>query len=370
MKTKRLLTKITIAGLAVSLLVPLTVQAATLTNRSATVSSSAGSASGVTYTLKFNAGTAGNVGSVQFEICDSPLETVPCAASASPGVNSNGASLAAGTLAGTFGGTNWSTPIWTRGAQTGPGASGTSVRFSASAQTNVATSDQATVTLTNVVNPTGDNQKYYLRITTYSDTGWTTEVDFGGIALSTAQQITVSGTMPESLVFCVGTSGTDCTNITGNSVDLGTFSPTSTNTGISLMSVSTNATSGYAITINGTTLTSGANTIAAMGAQSLNSAACLPSCTSTTGTSQFGSNVRANTTPSVGANVSGSGTGTGSGGYNTVNSFRFFNGDTVAGAAGPTAANLFTNSYIVNVAGDQAAGTYTATMTYICTATF
>jgi hypothetical protein len=35
-----------------------------------------------------------------------------------------------------------------------------------------------------------------------------------------------------------------------------------------------------------------------------------------------------------------------------------------------TQANLFTNSYIVNVGGDQAAGVYTGTMTYICTATF
>jgi hypothetical protein len=42
----------------------------------------------------------------------------------------------------------------------------------------------------------------------------------------------------------------------------------------------------------------------------------------------------------------------------------------VASVAGVSAANLFTNSYIVNVGGDQAAGVYTATLTYICTATF
>jgi len=54
--------------------------------------------------------------------------------------------------------------------------------------------------------------------------------------------------------------------------------------------------------------------------------------------------------------VTGPGTATGSGGYNTANSFRFFSGDTVAGVAGVTKSNLFTNSYIVNVGGDQAAG--------------
>jgi hypothetical protein len=72
----------------------------------------------------------------------------------------------------------------------------------------------------------------------------------------------------------------------------------------------------------------------------------------------------------VGTDVSGSGTATGFGGYDTVNSFRYFNGDTVASAGGVTNSNLFTNSYMVNVDGSQAAGLYTATMTYICTATF
>jgi len=176
--------------------------------------------------------------------------------------------------------------------------------------------------------------------------------------------------MPESLVFCVGTSGTDCTNMTGTSVALGTFSPASTNTGTSLMSASTNASFGYVITISGTTLASGSNTIAAMGTQSLNSNGCAPSCSSSVGVSQFGMNVRDNTTPNVGADVSGAGLGAGVGGYDTPDSFRFFTSDTVASSSGPTKSNLFTNSYIVNVAGDQAAGLYAATMTYICTATF
>jgi hypothetical protein len=42
----------------------------------------------------------------------------------------------------------------------------------------------------------------------------------------------------------------------------------------------------------------------------------------------------------------------------------------VASAALPTNANTFTSSYIVNIGGAQAAGVYTATMTYICTASF
>jgi hypothetical protein len=153
-------------------------------------------------------------------------------------------------------------------------------------------------------------------------------------------------------------------------VNLGTFSPVATNSGTSVMQASTNAGFGYVITLIGTTLTSGANTIPAMGTQSLNSTGCAVSCTSATGTSLFGSNVRDNATPNVGTNVTGTGTATGFGGYNTVDAFRFFSGDTVASVGGVTKANTFTNSYIVNVGGDQAAGVYTATMTYICTATF
>jgi hypothetical protein len=60
--------------------------------------------------------------------------------------------------------------------------------------------------------------------------------------------------------------------------------------------------------------------------------------------------------------------------YNTIDNFKYVSGDTIArsdnGGAGPTNAQLFTASYIVNVAGNQLAGTYTTTLTYICTPTF
>ncbi|HEY2003898.1 MAG TPA: hypothetical protein VGH44_02175, partial [Candidatus Saccharimonadia bacterium] len=280
---KNSLAKLSLIGLIAYMALPMAAQAAgQLTARSVTPSTSLGAATGVTYTVKFKAGTAGNVGSVKFEVCDSPVESTACAGTG----NSNGASLANAGLTGTFAGTNWSTPTWTKGsggnAPTGPGASGTSVKFAASAQTSVATSDQATVTLTNVVNPTANNKEYYFRVTTYSDTAYGTEVDYGATALSTTQGVTVSGYMPESLVFCVGaTVAADCSTIGGGTVDLGTFSPTATNTGASEMAASTNASSGYAITINGTTLASGGNQITA----------CAANCAATTGTSQFGTNV-------------------------------------------------------------------------------
>jgi hypothetical protein len=344
--------KVWVAGLGflAGLLLPAGSHAAQVTSRSLTLGSSAASAV-TTHTIAFTVPTGASVGSIKFEYC-----TTAYSACVTPGgLTTTSASLTAqsGATGFTIVNTANGAPYITRSAAA------------------IGASQAVSYTLSNITNPNTTNTEYWVRITTYLATNATgSPIDDGVVVLDTAQEITVTGTMPESLVFCVGTSGTDCTNMTGTSVALGTFSPTSTNSGTSLMSASTNAGLGYAITITGTTLTSGANTIPAMGTQSLNSAACAVSCTSTTGTSQFGSNVRANTVPAVGANVTGAGTAAGAGGYNTANAFRFFTGDTVAAVAGVSKSNLFTNSYIVNVGGDQAAGVYTATMTYICTATF
>jgi hypothetical protein len=139
------------------------------------------------------------------------------------------------------------------------------------------------------------------------------------------------------------------------------------------MSASTNATGGYSITVNGPTLTSGGNNIAAMASRAAGAR----------GVSQFGMNLKLNTvltsTVAVGAEVDDPSNGTdlrgqATAGYDTVDEFKFASGDVVANSAfnsaGPTNAQIFTVSYIVNVPGSQTAGTYTTTLTYICTPTF
>ena len=186
--------------------------------------------------------------------------------------------------------------------------------------------------------------------------------------------------MPESLVFCTGgTIGTtagvpDCSLATSGSVNFNQlFSPTDTATATSQMAASTNAGSGYNITVNGPTLTSGSNTVTAMGT----------AAAGIRGVSQFGLNIKANTTltstPAVGIEVAPAANGTNYRGqavtgYNTADTFKYTTGDSVAnsanGGAGGTDAQIFTVSYIVNVPGSQPAGTYTTTLTYICTPTF
>jgi hypothetical protein len=204
--------------------------------------------------------------------------------------------------------------------------------------------------------------------------------DTGTVTASVNEQIVLTGTMPESLVFCTGatiglTAGVpDCATATDGAISFNKlFSPTDTSTTSSQMAASTNAGSGYVVTVNGPTLTSGSNTIAAMGT----------STTGAHGVSQFGLNLKANTTttsnPAVGIEVAPAANGTNyrgqaSAGYNAVDNFKFTDNDPVAasdsGTAGGTDAQIFTVSYIVNVPGSQPAGTYTTTLTYICTATF
>lgn len=235
--------------------------------------------------------------------------------------------------------------------------------------------------LDNVTNPTTTNQTFFVRISTYATTDASlTATDAGTVAASTATQIVIDGTMPESLVFCTGaTVGTtvnvpDCAKATAGAISFNQlFSPTDTATASSQMAASTNAGSGYVITVNGPTLTSGSNTVTAMGAPT----------TGVKGISQFGLNLKLNTvltsTVPVGIEVLPATNGTNYrgqalAGYNTVDTFKFTSGDSVAdsanGGAGGTDAQIFTVSYIVNVPGSQPAGTYTTTLTYICTPTF
>jgi hypothetical protein len=250
-------------------------------------------------------------------------------------------------------------------------------RTAAAIGTNVA----ATYRLDTITNPTATNTSFFVRISTFAATNATGGTgDTGTVTASTATQITLTGTMPESLIFCTGatvstTAGIpDCTTATAGAVTFNQlFSPTDTATATSQMAASTNATNGYVITVAGPTLTNGSNTIAAMSSAT----------TGTRGTGQFGLNLRANTsttsTPIVGTDVAPAANGTNFkgqalAGYATADTFKFSSGDSVAnsanGGAGPTDSQIYTVSYIVNVSGSQTAGTYTTTLTYVCTPTF
>lgn len=237
------------------------------------------------------------------------------------------------------------------------------------AAASVTAGSLVSVQVNSVTNPSTVNSTFYVRISTYTGTdGATGLVDTGSVATSTANQISFTGVMPETLIFCTGITMTStCGSVVAGTVDFQLFSPIAPVTATSQMAASTNAGSGYVITVSGATLTSGGNTIPAIGQAK---------AASVVGTGQFGLNLMLNTTPAGGAvvnpAVAGNFHGTPSTNYDTADMFAFdpTTPRTVAASTVPTAGQLYTVSYIVNVAGYQPPGTYTTTLTYICTPTY
>lgn len=341
--------------------------AAQITQRSLTLQSGTtdgGSKPGgvVNHFFQFTIPTTGNIGSIQFlycttasGTCTTPTGLVTTTAT----IGSEGGAATGFTLTATTNGS----PYLTRTAASVAGGSALSYQ------------------LKTITNPTASNQAFYVRVSTFASIDTTgTATDTGTVAASTANPIILSGTMPESLIFCTGATVTatggvpDCSTATSGAISFNQlFSPSDTATATSQMAASTNATNGYNITLTGPTLTSGTNTITAMSTAT----------TSIKGSSQFGLNLKANTiatsNPAVGSEISPVSNGTdlkgqANIGYDTTDTFKYTSGDSVAnsasGGAGPTNAQIYTASYIVNVPGSQTAGSYTTTLTYVCTATF
>lgn len=323
---------------------PQEASAAQITGRSLEISDSAGGATGVTYTFTFTLPSATVLESFEVDICE---EASGGCTTPTGFVNSSSTLASQPTNLGD--GTGWTVSTATAG----------SLRISKTGN-SAAPSGEVTVVFGNVTNPTADNEVFFGQMTTYSNDDWTGAVDTGTVASGTAAEINITATVAETLSFCTGTSGvstSSCSGATGSTVALGTLNSSTTASGTSQIGVGTNANSGYAVTVNGATLTSGSNTITAIGSAT----------TSSTGSEQFGLNLKDNATPNVGSEVDGSGSGTAESGYDTADNYQFNDGDSVASNSGSDDFNRFTVSYIANIATATEAGDYSATLTYICT---
>ncbi|MDB5167072.1 MAG: hypothetical protein JWN26_217 [Candidatus Saccharibacteria bacterium] len=363
---------ILLTALLVQAIFPVFAGASQITTRSLTLvanGTTGGSTPGgvVNHAFAFTLPAGSNVGSIQFKYCTTAADTgaLTC-------ITPTGLVTTSATLSSQNGATGFSMVNTTNGAP----------YLARGSATLVSSNTAVTYQFNSITNPTSVNgETFFVRITSYASLNATgSPIDSGTVAAATNRGIDLTGTMPESLVFCAGaTVGTtssvpDCSTVTTGAVAFSQlFSPTDTATATSQMAASTNAGSGYAITVNGPTLTSGSNTVTGMAASGLGSH----------GISQFGLNLKANTTltstVAIGSEVAVASNGTNyrgeaAAGYNTVDNFKFASGNTVAdsanGGAGGSDAQIFTASYIVNVPGSQPAGTYTTTLTYICTPTF
>ncbi|HZP55506.1 MAG TPA: hypothetical protein VFB03_01915 [Candidatus Saccharimonadales bacterium] len=329
-----------------SLMFPRGAKAAQLVNRFVQLSSATPSIA-TSYELDFTYASVSNVGSVVFEFCDnSPNQADPC--NVPTGFSATGASLSAQS-----GNTGFSFD----------GADSTVNKVVISRPSAAIIPSASSYTLDNVVNPSISNYAVYVRISTYaSSDGSGSSTDYGSAAFSTSTQLAVGAFIPPFLTFCVGVSlAVDCSSSTGNNVDLGVFKTSSPSTGTSQFSVATNDVSGYNITIDGTTMTSGNNVIPALSSPSF----------SAIGHSQFGINLRHNTFPNVGADPDGlGGVGNPTPDYNQPNLFVFRDSDSIANSSTSSYFRRMTVSYLVNIDSSQPPGIYASTFTYIATVQF
>jgi hypothetical protein len=177
----------------------------------------------------------------------------------------------------------------------------------------------------------------------------------------TDDTVAMTGLVAQTFTFTISTStiyfGTlgaagakfaSSTNILGDSVE----------TVAHTLGVSTNAPSGYSVTIRGQTLTSqqnASNTISAIGAAA---------ASSTIAAEQFG--LRATVSGGTGAIVSAP--------YNSASSYGYNSTATTTSilATGSGASNLSTYSlrYVANISSLTEAGTYAANLVYVATANF
>ena len=204
---------------------------------------------------------------------------------------------------------------------------------------------------------------FYARIFTYpTDDGSGPYTQAGGVALSTNVDINIESEVPPYLTFCsaIEIPGLDCAGGNGFFVNLGEFSEASPTATSSQFLVATNAANGYSTRINGSTLTSGNNVIPALGSPA----------GSQSGVSQFGINLRNNSSPNIGADPTGPGTATPTANYNNINQFMFANNDVIVSSPIPSDVRKFTISYVANINEDQAPGIYTTTMSFITLANF
>lgn len=213
----------------------------------------------------------------------------------------------------------------------------------------VAASDKIIITYdsTNSTNATSPTSYAVAVSGTFGDTGSIT------VNILSDDQVAVSATVSQALTF----------SISDNTIEFGTLSSSAaqyadnaagdtTEVEAHNLIVGTNATNGYTMTVNGATLTSGANTITAIGSANTPSSA---------GTEQFGLRMTAS-----------GGSGAVTAPYAAAG-FAFDTAafpDQVASASGASANTTYSARYLANIASLTEAGSYSATLTYVATANF
>lgn len=298
------------------------------------------------YVLTFSGQSAGTVGSIRLQLCtNDPLIGTPCTAP-------SGLDFTVSTLINQIGMTGFTIEAGT-----------TANQLILTRTAGASVPGIVSYELQGIKNPSNAGTVYG-RLETFASTDASgPSLDDGGLAVDyTGNAVNVSTYVPPYLLFCVGNTiqPNDCGTAQGNSIDFGEFSTSAIATGQTQLLAATNADYGYTIRALGTTLTSGINTISALQTPDI----------ARTGVSQFGINLRDNSTPNIGSDVQGTGTAIVSSGYDTPNYYKFLSGDVLVSATTSDGYRLFTVSYIANISKNQPVGIYVSTLQYIALASF
>lgn len=299
------------------------------------------------YTVSMRFMTPAPVGSVDMLFCIDPIPHHPCVTP--PGLDVSAAALSE------------------QAGETG---------FSIAAQTNnhivltrpptmiSALSPMSSYKFDNIVNPSNTNDSFSIRLRSHSSTNATgPQIDFGSVKGQATDSITIETQVPPMLIFCLAEQVEEgCTETNDNYYrDMGDLTAQSTLTAQSQMAVGTNASGGFAITVNGTPPAAGVNVIDSPTVPTENRP----------GSNQFGINLVENTAPDIGSNPEGTwANALPAPEYSVPDKYKFVSGDVVAYSPNVSLMKKFTVSYILNSQPDLRAGVYSTTITYIASGRF
>lgn len=387
-----------------------------VTLRKITIGSSAASAS-TTYHVVFTPATTTTVGGIVVDICDNDplIGDTSCTYPAGFSWGTPGTLTGSLTVNGGMG-TGWTAT----GVQGGAGASASQVlHLDNATPQSLSTGTPVDFTFSSTTNPSTANHSFYARIVTFDTTAHVSnytisgttrassfvgQVDYGGIALSTASNISITAKVYETLAFCIFDNTASCG--TAPTLNLGSSSTGALDTSNTYINtkasytLATNAANGVSVTMTGTTLCrvtplnstncptgASANTIGAIGntAQLVNGGSFGPNneafgmCVDVTGSSALaavapyndtGTGNNCHTGITVGQQTTYSGTSKFGFDDNTSTGTNSAGGDQVLSASGAvsTVTNAF--AFVGNVAATTEAGVYQSNLNLVATGTF
>jgi hypothetical protein len=380
-------------GLFVAMALPIldigSASASQLTDRKLTLSSSAngnistnvagvaqaagsgGNGAQARHTFDFTVPTTGNVGSIEFLYCTTPLAGTTCTAPTG---------MDADTITTVAGRTNISADFVVDGTET----DANTICITDPTPESVSASTAVQVYFGQgggsdwIKNPT-DEDTFFTRISTYTGSDCSTgEVDNGTVASSTVQQIDITAKVEETLNFSAGSTVTDpgasCTAFSDSgAVALGdgngVLSSSTQYDNHSYFRIHTNAINGTSVYYSADTLEDGSNDIDALSSEQTTSA----------GTEQFGLAIDSSDTQSGDGYsftdlTAATGYDAGDGVLGTAE-FNFDTGSVTTPVELASANDVITCDtgsvrYVANIATNTPAGIYTTTVTYLAVPTY